>query len=146
MENYKIAAINNYFKQKNLKYSMDHNPTDISYRILLVNNTPIYARIANTPDLLARGLMHVEKLGQNEGCLLDFGQEVPVSLWMKNCKINMQTAMINKQGTIISIQNMYYTDPYRAHNSPHSIRYALEMSENFFDKANINIGDNIRLL
>jgi uncharacterized membrane protein (UPF0127 family) len=89
--------------------------------------------------------MGVAHLDPNEGCLLCFPNDTLGHLYMKNCKINLQAAMIDHKGTIIDILNMTYDDPYRIYTSRRPIRYALEMSENFFTNNNIEIGDSLVL-
>jgi uncharacterized membrane protein (UPF0127 family) len=89
--------------------------------------------------------MGVADLQPNEGCLLCFGEAQPVGLWMKNCKVNLQAAAIDQLGNIIGLTSMNYKDPYYIHHMPSSTRYVLEMTEGFFTKNNIKIGDKIRL-
>jgi len=145
MEDFKLIALNNFLKSKGIRHKFGCIESKESYILCFVNNIPIYARLANTPETLQRGLMGVAKLGHNEGCLLHFGKMAPISLWMKNCKINLQAATIDREGKIIDILDMYHTDPYRAHRSSKSVQYALEMSEGFFTENNIKAGDSIKI-
>lgn len=144
MESYKLNALNDFFSKKGIKYHFaSTNPT--TYKLLTIKNIPIYARLANTPTLTEKGLMGVDRLAHNEGCLLCFSGESIVSLWMKNCKINLQAATIDKQGNIIDIINMNYKNPYYAHHSSLPATHVLEMAEDFFTKNHIKVGDKIRL-
>ena len=145
MEDYKLSAINTLLVSQGLQPRFASS-SSIPYKLLSINNTPVYARLANTPESLRKGLMFVEKLGENEGCLLDFGYPTIASLWMKNCKINMQTAMVSPDGTIMEIVNMKFADPNTLHRSTSLVRYALEMSEDFFTKNSIKVGTKIQLL
>ena len=144
MEEYKVSALNHFFAEKGLKYSIGSSSCN-PYKLIIINNIPIYARLANTPQLTEQGLMGVEKLGSNEGCLLCFGREVPASLWMKNCKINLQAATINSKGEIVDILDMYYKDPYVSHRASSPVIYVLEMPEGFFTKNNVKVGDRVRI-
>jgi len=142
MENYKLSAVNNYLKK--LGYSINFNDSIVdTHKLIIINDTPIYAKLANTPQLLEQGLMNVPCLNHNEGCLLDFKQESTPSLWMRNCKINLQAAFIDKNYKITEIINMLYEDPYRVHRSTHPIVCALEMEQDFFTKHKIKVGDKI---
>ena len=145
MEDYKLNAINNLLISKGLLNRSAGLPS-VSYKLLSINNLPIYARLANTPESLKKGLMGVEKLGAQEGCLLDFGYPTVASLWMQNCKINIQTAMVDPNGTITEIVNMSYSDPTRLHRSSSLVRYALEMNEDFFTNNNVKVGMQVKLL
>jgi len=146
MDNYKIAALNNYFQRKNFKFALPlfYEPNS-HYRLIFAKSLPIYARYARSFQELQQGLMYVDRLASDEGCLLDFGQEQYVNLWMKNCKLNLQAAFLDKYGTILEIKNMYYLEPTTLHHSTNIVRYALEMPEHFFTSHNINIGDSIKL-
>ena len=145
MKDYKLAAILQFCKERNLSTKLSSS-TSIPYKLLNINNTPIYARFANTPETLSKGLMGVTQLQENEGCLLDFGYNTYASLWMKNCKINMQTAMIEPSGIITEIIDMSTSDPTRLHRSAQIVRYALEMSEDFFVNHHIKVGHQVKLL
>jgi uncharacterized membrane protein (UPF0127 family) len=144
MKHYKLAALNSFFKQRQLPYQLPAEAQD-PYLFLSINKLPIYARLANTSELVAKGLMGVSHLDEQEGCLLDFRRDTYANLWMKNCKINLQAAMIDRDGQIIDIVNMYYKDPYYVHKSSQPIRYALEMNEEFFTKNNIKVGMKVRI-
>ena len=146
MESYKISAIDNFLKKANISHKLPITSVSEKYTLLMIGKTPIYARVADTSEKLAKGLMFVEKLGSNEGCLLSFAYDTYADLYMKNCKLNLQTAMIDKQGTITDIINMSYKDPYYIHKASTLVRYALEMSEDFFNKKDIKVGDIVRLL
>jgi len=143
MKRYKLAAIYNRLESKGYKFSSLPNP--LKYKLLFANNQPIYARVASSSAELAQGLMGVESLDTNEGCLLSFGHDTHCNLYMKNCKINLQAAMIDENGRITDIVNMYYNNPYYIHKSSTPVRYALEMSENYFTNKNIKVGDLIKL-
>lgn len=145
MKNYKIIAINHFLQQRGLSNVGTATRTPYLYTLITIGHLPIYARLANTPQLLERGLMEVNRLDLNEGCLLDFKKEVEANLWMRNCKINLQAATIGKDGKIVDILDMYCSDPYRVHRSSKPVRYALEMSEQFFTKHGIKVGDRVRL-
>ncbi len=146
MKNYKISALNRFLKHRGLPYVLANSSEEAPYCLLTIKNLPIYARLANTPRTLEKGLMGVARLDSNEGCLLDFGREVYSTLWMKNCKINLQAAMIDKSGKIIDILNMQYQNPNYQHHSSSPVRYALEMNEEFFTKNEIKVGDQFRLI
>lgn len=145
MNDYKIAAIKAFLKKRNIFNNLQvDSPTN--YQLLSINKIPIYAKVASTPEQLATGLMFVDSLDPNQGCLLSFGQNTYANLYMKNCKINLQAAMIDSQGKITDIVNMYFKDPYYIHKSSSPIKYALEMSESFFTHNNIKVGDLVKHL
>lgn len=110
---------------------------------IMVKEIPIYARVCNTPESRQQGLMGVEKLEPNEGCLFIFDQPQEVGFWMRNCKIDLQAVMCDEEKNICSLHDMFYQDPYQAHRSTKPILYVLEMPANFFTTNNIGLDDKL---
>lgn len=144
MEDYKLAALNRFFSERNITHRFSCTIPS-AHKLLTIKDIPIYARLADTPELVERGLMGVTTLAQNEGCLLCFGGDFPVSLWMKNCKINIQAAATDKCGNITEIIDMSYQNPHYIHRTTNLSSYVLEMPEGFFTKNSIKVGDKIKL-
>ena len=144
MDDYKKAALNNFFSERGLKYSFNTNSSQ-KYKLVIINDIPIYARLANTSELISKGLMGVQKLAYNEGCLLCFGNSVMASLWMKNCRINLQAATIDDNQTIIDILDMKYLNSNYIYRSSSPVSYVLEMPESFFTKHGIRAGNKVKL-
>jgi uncharacterized protein len=48
----------------------------------------------------ARGLMFVRKLGDEEGMLFIYGEEQPVSMWMKNTYISLDMLFVGADGRV----------------------------------------------
>lgn len=142
MELYKLGALNKYFAKKHLRYRF---PVQSTHDLIFIKDQPIYVRMAKTSSELEKGLMGVASLDPNEGCLLCFGRATYISLWMKNCKLNLQAAMIDKDGIIVDLKDMSYKNPNVLHTSAQPASYALEMPENFFTDLGIRIGDRVRL-
>ncbi|MCL2374385.1 MAG: DUF192 domain-containing protein [Treponema sp.] len=102
----------------------------------------IIAEIALTPDQHQRGLMHREELGDGEGMLFVFDRDQILSFWMKNTIIPLSIAYIASDGRIVEIFDMEpgNLSPVR---SSRSVRYALEVPQNWFDRAGIFPGDRV---
>lgn len=144
MKEYKISAMRQFCKARGIPFQTSSQEST-QYVLLTINKKPIFARLANTTASVRQGLMGVEQLDTNEGCLLDFQKPTDVRLWMSNCKMNLQAAMITEAGVIVDIMHMEYNDPYRVHPSSKPVRYALEMSEYFFTQNEIKVGDIVRI-
>ena len=77
------------------------------------------------------GLMFREKLGQDSGMLFIFDQVSEKSFHMKNTKIPLDIAFINKDGIIESIKEL---EPFNTHPvySDSEVLYALEVNRGWF--------------
>ena len=53
-----------------------------------------FVEIARTPPERSRGLMFREELPKDHGMLFDFGEEQPVSFWMKNTPLPLDLVFI----------------------------------------------------
>lgn len=103
----------------------------------------IWVEVAQTPEERARGLMGREHLGPDEGMLFIFEKEDYHSFWMKDTRIPLSLAFIDKQGRILKITDM---KPFtlESHSPPAPILYALEMRRGWFSAHGIKTGDVMR--
>lgn len=102
----------------------------------------VMAEIADTQETRERGLMFRQSLPDGEGMLFVFENDQILSFWMKNTYIPLSIAYITFDGRIVDIQNMF------PHNivpvvSSRSVRYALEVPQNWFERAGVQVGDII---
>lgn len=110
-----------------------------------VKNNILLLEVAATDNQRATGLMNRDSLEENRGMIFVFEKEQSVSFWMKNTRIPLSVAYINKEGKILEIYNMkpYSLEPVPSKRS--SILYALEVNEGYFELKGIEIGDTIDL-
>lgn len=96
----------------------------------------IQAEAAATPAQREHGLMYREKLGANEGMVFLFSEPTSICMWMKNTLIPLSVAFIDEQGRIVNIEDMQpqTTD---SHCAKKQVKYALEMSQGWFQRRNI---------
>jgi len=102
----------------------------------------VQAEIARTPQARSRGLMERRGLARDHGMLFVFDEDEPQCFWMKNTPLPLSIAFIDARGRIVSIQDM---QPYAldTHCSPGPVRYALEMSQGWFNRAGISVRDTV---
>jgi len=104
----------------------------------------VKSEIARTEEERARGLMFRQNLPDGEGMLFIFEMDQVLSFWMKNTYIPLSIAYIAYDGRIIDIKDMYPHDETPVRSS-RSVRYALEVPQNWFSRAGIREGDIVKI-
>jgi len=110
---------------------------------LYIKSREIWVEVAKTPEELNRGLMGRSYLGKDEGMLFVFEKEDYHSFWMKDTRIPLSIAFIDKEGRIVNIQDMRPMT-LESHTPPRIILYALEMKKGWFFSNGVKAGDIIR--
>jgi uncharacterized membrane protein (UPF0127 family) len=104
----------------------------------------VKAEIARTQEERARGLMYRKELPDGEGMLFVFERDQIASFWMKNTYIPLSIAYITSDGRIVEIRDMYPHDESSVMSS-RSVRYALEVPQNWFSRVGIKTGDVVKI-
>jgi uncharacterized protein len=102
----------------------------------------IHAEIASTEQQREQGLMFRKSMGSNEGMVFDFGAPASVCMWMKNTLIPLSVAFIDRDGTIVNIEDME-PQTTTSHCAKKKVFYALEMNKGWFKQKNIKPGSKI---
>ena len=112
---------------------------------LIIKGKKITVEVVRTEKEKAKGLMFRETLGQDEGMLFVYEEEGRLSFWMKNTRMALSIAFIDKNGKIVDIQDM---EPFnlKTHVAAHPAQYALEMNKGWFQRLGIGIGDSVKFL
>ncbi len=103
----------------------------------------IQAEVAQTHNEQSIGLMHRQKMADNEGMLFVYGNAQIRCYWMRNTLIPLTIAFIDDDGAIINLKDMQPLDE-RSHCSIKPVRFALEMNQGWFDQRGIKPGFKIR--
>jgi uncharacterized membrane protein (UPF0127 family) len=76
--------------------------------------------------------------------LFVFGQDTNAGFWMKNTKIPLSIAFIDREGTIMETQDM---EPLAAktHTPAQAYRYALEVNRGWFVRHGLGAGDRVEI-
>ena len=111
---------------------------------LTIKGKTIKVEVARTEREKEKGLMFREKLGRDEGMLFIYGEEETLSFWMKNTRIPLSIAFIDKKGKIVDIQDM---EPFslQTYVSSSPAKYALETNQGWFTRNGIHVGDSVEL-
>lgn len=110
---------------------------------LQINNKMLTAEVADTEDLRAQGLMYRKTMSPDHGMIFAFRDDQSRCFWMKNTPIPLAIAFIDKNGTIVSMDEMQPLTEI-PHCSGAAARYALEMNRNWFRSHGVRVGDNIK--
>lgn len=102
----------------------------------------IRAEVANTDATRQAGLMFRKELPGNDGMLFVFERPDVQCFWMRNTLLPLSIAFIADDGTIVNIDDMapQTEDPHCARKP---VRYALEMTQGWFDEHGIKAGRKI---
>ncbi len=113
------------------------------FTTLVIGKTEIRAELARTAEERQQGLMKRKSLPSEEGMLFVFDREQKMSFWMKDTTIPLSIAYISKSGEIKEIHDMNPLDQ-RPVSSRHSVLYALEVNQGFFEEKGISPGDRVQ--
>ena len=102
----------------------------------------LIAEIARTPEQRELGYMFREEINDGEGMLFIFEHDQILSFWMKNTFVPLSIAFILYNGTIVEIFDLEpeNLNPVR---SSRSVRYALEVPQNWFSRVGLGPGDRL---
>jgi len=105
-------------------------------------NLPLNLEIPSNPRDFNLGLMFREKLDQNSGMLFVFDEVGEKSFHMKDTKIPLDIAFINKDGIIESIKELEPLNTLPVYSNS-KVLYALEVNRGWFAEKNVKIGDRV---
>jgi len=117
--------------------------SDRKFIEITIKGAKLKAEVVKTEEEKAKGLMFREKLGKDEGMLFVYAGEARLSFWMKNTRIPLSIAFLDKNGKIVDIQDMV---PFSLETRTSALpaQYALEMNQGWFQQHGISIGDTVK--
>ncbi|MES2310100.1 MAG: DUF192 domain-containing protein [Verrucomicrobiota bacterium] len=110
-----------------------------------VGGVQISIEVARTPREMAQGLMFRDHLSDNSGMIFCLLQEERASFWMKNVKIPLSVAYMDRQGVILEIVDMKPFDERPHWSQTDKVIYALEMNQGWFSLNQVKAGDQIKI-
>ena len=118
--------------------------TKMKSQKITVGSSRLKVKKARTKAQHHRGLMFVDDLKEDEGMLFSYSKEKFLSFWMKNTKLRLSIAFIDKNYKILQIEKLTpLSEKSVLSKSP--AKYALEVNQGWFIKNNIKIGDKIKI-
>jgi len=117
---------------------------DKNFIELKIKGKKIKVEVVRTEPEKAQGLMFREKLGKDDGMIFVYEKEEYLSFWMKNTRIPLSIAFLDRNGKIVDIQDMV---PFslQTHVSAFPAQYALEVNQGWFKQNKISVGDVVKL-
>ena len=102
--------------------------------------------IASTPEARERGLMFRDFLPPDQGMLFVYPTDRPLGFWMKNCRVPLSAAFMDRDGRILNIEEMapgtgIPDDDLPRYRSVGEARFVLEMEPGWFARKGIRAGD-----
>jgi uncharacterized membrane protein (UPF0127 family) len=110
---------------------------------LIAGDKTITAEVADTDASRERGLMFRPSLPWNEGMLFLFARPARASFWMRNTRIPLSIAFLDRDGTILEIYPMFPFEERRVQSRSDAVCYALEMNQGWFRKSGVKTGTRV---
>jgi len=107
-----------------------------------VGGSTLIVEIADDPDVRSRGLMNRDSLPEDRGMLFVYPEEQILSFWMRNTRIPLDIAFIDRNGFILEIQQMEPHDD-ESHASKQPAMYALELRLGWFEDHGVEPGERV---
>ena len=103
---------------------------------------PINVETAVTAQEQQRGFMNRKEIPDGTGMIFIFKRDEKLRFWMKDTPHPLSIAFIDSTGRIREIYDM---TPFSLDitASTHSVRYALEVAQGYFERAGIDTGDSL---
>lgn len=102
-------------------------------------------KISDNSVALAKGLMGVKHMADDEGMLFKFPTSLEASFWGKDTYIPLDIAFVDKNNNIISIKEISPMST-RSIRSDGNCIMAIEANRGFFKNNNIHIGHKISIV
>ena len=119
-----------------------HALADLPEIGLSIAGHKLVAEVAANDSQRSTGLMHRRMLPENRGMLFVFPDEAFHSMWMMNTYVPLSVAFLDREGTIINIEDMQ-PQTKNTHSAKKPAKYALEMNLGWFSKRGIKPGTRI---
>lgn len=99
--------------------------------------------VMRTPEERAVGLMERRFLPADRGMLFDFGETMPVSMWMKNTYLSLDMLFIRADGTIARIAERTEPLSTRVIPSGEPVLSVLELNAGTAARIGAKVGDRV---
>lgn len=101
------------------------------------------ALVADTPETLAQGLSGLDSLPSNTGMLFVMPREGAAHFWMRNTRVPLDIAFLDRNARVLSIQSMEPETGSALHDGP--VKFALEVNAGWLSNKGVRIGDDLKI-
>ncbi len=107
-----------------------------------VDGHDLQVELARTHEEQSQGLMHRDAMPEDQGMLFVYQDVRKRSFWMKNTRIPLSIAYIDRDGVIVHMADM---TPFSADGVPslYPVKYALEVNQGWFAAHEVDKGDRV---
>ena len=132
------------FVQKSLKFFLVFfiSSNTFSADEIKINDLLTNIEVASNPNDRRKGLMYRKSLSEDHGMFFVWEYRKRQCMWMRNTYIPLNVAYIDTKGKILEIYEML---PLSEDSicSKKRVKYALEVSLDWFKRNNVYVGDQI---
>jgi uncharacterized membrane protein (UPF0127 family) len=100
--------------------------------------------LATRPEQLSQGLMFRRSLAVDAGMLFDFGQNRPVSMWMRNTLIPLDMLFIDERGVVVAVVERAVPGSEEPRGPAAPVRAVLELNGGTASRLGIGPGATVR--
>lgn len=115
------------------------------YFPIKVGNRTVQLQIAVLLPEMQRGLMGRRDLGADQGMLFVFRSAQSMSFWMHDTPTPLDIGFFNSKGELLEIYPLLPFDEKPVASRSHEVKFALEMSQNWFRDNDIRPGSRLDL-
>lgn len=102
----------------------------------------LQVEVADTDAERQQGLMHREGLAPDHGMVFVYPDERERGFWMKNTRIPLSIAFVDRQGRVVHLADMQPLDERTTH-SVYPAMYAVEVDQGWFTAHGVRIGSKV---
>jgi uncharacterized membrane protein (UPF0127 family) len=109
-----------------------------------IGNRKFTIEVAMTDEQQQTGLMYRDSMPADHGMIFVFPDEEERSFWMKNTRIPLDIAYLDKNGKVVSIKSMKPFD-LTGIDSDGPAKYAIELNVNVAKQIGLKAGDIVKI-
>ncbi len=123
----------------------DFATTAAATALVIFGSDTVRAEVARTAEERGRGLMFRDAVPDGTGMLFVWDTEAERSLWMQNTYVALDVAFIDRNFTIVDIQQME-PETTDIHDGAKPAMFVLEVPQGWFAGKGIVVGDRCQLI